>query len=132
METDWKRSEIEAIDIAVTCARVAEDKKGTEIRVLEVGSYLPITDFFVFITCTNRRHLLALSEELLKFLKETWPEGIRAEGVEAGWWVLLDAGPVVIHLFEERARRYYDLDQLWADAGEVDWRKGPLGQTKPA
>ena len=116
----------------MTCARIAEDKKGTEIKVLEVGTYLPITDFFVFVTCTNRRHLLALSEELLKVLKQELPGGIRTEGVEAGWWALLDAGPVVIHLFEERARRYYDLDQLWADAGEIDWRKGSLGESKPA
>jgi ribosome-associated protein len=91
--------------------------------VIEVGEVIPITDFFVLVTCSNRRHVDTLSQEVLKALKEKISGNPRVEGRGAGWWVLLDAGIVVVHLFEERARDFYDLDNLWADAREIDWKK---------
>ena len=118
-----KVNKIESIDIAIACARIAEDKKGQDIKVIEVGEIIPITDFFVLITCSNRRHVDALSQEIMKAMKEKMSGNPRVEGRGAGWWVLLDAGIVVVHLFEERARDFYDLDNLWADAREIDWKQ---------
>jgi ribosome-associated protein len=86
-----------------------------------VGEIIPITDFFVLVTCSSGRHVRALVEEIQKALKEQQIHVPRVEGSGGGWWVLLDAGAVVVHLFEEEARRFYDLDHLWADAALVEW-----------
>ena len=87
-----------------------------------MGKIIPITDFFVLVTCSNRRHVEALGDEILKVLKKECSGNTSIEGRGKGWWVLLDAGAVVVHLFEERARQFYDLDNLWADARIIDWK----------
>jgi ribosome-associated protein len=119
------RTEIELIDIAILCARFAEERKGRDIKVLEVGEILPITEFFVLVTGTSPRHVRALTEEMTKKFKEKKLGVPTVEGSEIGWWVLLDAGGVVVHVFEEKAREFYELDSLWADARSVAWQEPP-------
>jgi len=90
--------------------------------VLEVSGIMALTDFFVLVTGSNPRHIKALASELSKIIKRKFQTVPSIEGTDTGWWVLLDAGPVVIHLFEERARKFYELDELWADAKAIDWK----------
>ncbi len=71
------------------------------------------------------RHILALCDEILKTIKKEKIGDTHVEGRGTGWWVLLDADTVVVHLFEERSREFYDLDNLWADARIVDWKEQP-------
>jgi len=115
------RNKIEPKDIAILCARFAEERKGRDIKVLEVGEILPITEFFVLVTGTGPRHIKALTEELIKEFKDKKLGVPSVEGSEIGWWVLLDAGGVIVHLFQEKAREFYELDDLWADARPLDW-----------
>ena len=91
--------------------------------MLDVGKIIPITDFFILITCSSRRHVKALSQEIIKVLKKKKVTVPGIEGSNYGWWMLIDAGSVVVHLFEEEARKFYDLDHLWADAEIMDWQK---------
>ena len=117
------RTDIELLDIAILCARFAEERKGRDIKVLEVGEILPITEFFVLVTGTSPRHVRALTEELTKKFKENKLGVPSVEGSDIGWWVLLDAGGVIVHVFEEKAREFYELDSLWADARVVEWQE---------
>lgn len=117
------RTEIELIDIAILCARFAEERKGRDIKVLEVGEILPITEFFVLVTGTSPRHVKALTQDLTKKFKENKFGVPSVEGSDVGWWVLLDGGGVIVHLFEEKAREFYELDSLWADARNIDWKE---------
>jgi len=114
--------------LAVTCARVADERKGREITVREVGGILGIADYFVIVTGGSQRHLRSMAEEIDRRVREEGQPGReggrrggRIEGRTSGWWVLLDFGLVVVHLFSEEARRHYDLDLLWADAPLVEW-----------
>jgi ribosome-associated protein len=108
---------IEPEVIATALAKVALDKKGSDVTILDMRSLVDYTDVFVLITGKNRRHVAALAEELRTHAKHQL--GLRCEGIEgltAARWVLVDLGSVVVHLFEEPLRGFYNLDGLWSDA----------------
>ena len=115
---------IDTLDIALHLARLADDRKATRITVLKVDEVMPLTEYFVILTCSSRRHVQALTEDLGQWLKHEEIAIPKIEGADFGGWTLVDSGPVVVHLFEERSREYYDLDNLWADAVVVDWMDG--------
>ena len=89
--------------------------------MLDVSGLLVITDLFVIGTGTSRRHVLTLAEEVEERLKQEDRRPLRREGVEDATWVLLDYGDVVVHVFDEETRRYYDLERLWGDAPRVQF-----------
>jgi ribosome-associated protein len=107
----------------VTCARIADEKKGSEIIVREVAGILRIADYFVIVTGGSRRQLRAIAEEIGGRVRAEGGERGRVEGLDSDWWVLLDFGDVVVHVFSEVARRHYELDLLWADAPVVEWQR---------
>lgn len=84
--------------------------------LLDVSKLLVITDLFVIATGTSRRHVLTLAEETEAKLKEIGRRPLRREGMDDATWVLLDYGDVVIHVFDEVTRSFYDLERLWGDA----------------
>lgn len=78
------------------------------------------------MTGLNRAHVKALHQELHVRLKAAGERYSRAEGAESGWWVLLDYVDVVVHVLQPEARRYYDLDRLYQDCEQLDWREVTL------
>jgi ribosome-associated protein len=101
---------------AETAAAAIDDKKGLDIVLLDVSKLLVITDLFVIATGTSRRHILTLAEEAEAKLKEIGRRPLRREGLDDATWVLLDYGDVVVHVFDEATRSFYDLERLWGDA----------------
>ncbi len=95
---------------------IAIDKKGESIRVLDVLSGFSITDYFVLISAQNRRQAQAICSAIDVDMKHGGVPKARIEGYQAGWWVLLDYDEVVVHVFQEEAREFYNLEELWADA----------------
>jgi ribosome-associated protein len=107
---------------AVEAARAADDKKGLETVVLAVGAVLALTDHFVITHGTNPRQVRTIAEEVERRLTELGgPKPLRIEGLDDLSWVLLDYGDFVVHVFNEDARRYYELERLWADVPKVEW-----------
>lgn len=107
--------------LALAAARVAAENRGQEVTVLDLREVTPICDFFVLATGTSRRQLHAMSEEIdHKLEDELGDRRLGREGYDESRWILLDYGDVVVHLFEEDARRFYDLEGLWGDAKRVD------------
>jgi ribosome-associated protein len=109
-------------DIAATAAG---SKKGDDILVLEVGDIIAITDVFVIASGTNRRQVRTIVEEVERQISDQ--TGIRpgsVEGLDDASWVLLDYGDLVVHVFLDETRAYYDLERLWADAPRVTWDPG--------
>lgn len=107
---------------AVTAAQAAADKKGTDIVLLEVGEIISIIDWFVLVSASNTRQVRTIVDEIehaLVDLDGAVPSG--SEGRDDATWVLLDYGDVVIHVFLDQTRAYYDLERLWADAPRLDW-----------
>ena len=111
----------ESLQLALAAARVADDNRGQDIKVIDLREVTPVFDFFVIATGSSKRQLHAMSEEIDRvFEKELGQHRLGIEGYVEGRWVLLDYGDVVIHLFDAEAREYYSLEQLWGDARQVE------------
>ena len=101
---------------AKTAARAADEKSATDVVILEVGP------------------VLAIAEEIEASIGENGgPKPLRVEGLSDRQWILLDYGDLVVHVFLEETRAYYDLERLWADVPRVAWQQasldGPASQT---
>lgn len=101
-------------------ADVLAEQKGEEIVVLRMSDVLPVTDYFVIATGRNVRHVDSLVEVLEKRLKELGVPIRNRSGKDQKYWVLVDLGAIVVHVFRADARRYYDLEMLWGDAERVE------------
>jgi ribosome-associated protein len=109
-----------SLQLATAAARVALHNNGSDVMVLDVCDQTALFDYFVLATGTSRRQLHAISEEIDDVLqKEMGDRRLGIEGYEDSRWIVLDYGSVVIHLFDEETRSYYDLESLWADAKAV-------------
>ena len=116
-----------SLDIALAAARVAHENRGQEIVLLDLRELTAVFDFFLIATGTSRRQLHAIAEEIDHILSEEFGEKrMGIEGYAAGTWILQDYGDIVIHLFDQEARDYYALEQLWTGAKRIDWQ-APLG-----
>ena len=109
------------LELAQLCARVADDKKASDIVVLDVEKVFGITDYFVIMTGRSGRHIRMLADEIVHEARRQGVRQIRREVRGSARWALADLGTVVVHVFESEARRFYDLELLWGDAPRVDW-----------
>lgn len=101
----------------MAAARTALENRGRDVTVLDMREVSPMFDYFVLATGTSRRQLHAMSAEIYHQLRDEFgEERLGFEGYEESRWILLDYGDVVIHLFDDQAREYYCLEQLWSDA----------------
>ena len=110
----------EMTDIAV---KTLDAKKADNIKVLETGDVTVLADYFVICTATSTTHIKTLSDEVDKALSEQGEPAIRTEGYRGGGWVLVDFGCLVVHIFTDETRKFYNLEHLWGDAPEVDISK---------
>jgi ribosome-associated protein len=109
---------------AVAAAQAASAKQAGDIVILDVRELIVITDYFVITSGSSERQVRTLAEEIEKALRERLQvKPVRREG-EDGWrWVLLDYVDVVVHVFADQEREYYDLERLWRDAPRVEWEE---------
>ncbi|MCR4792523.1 MAG: ribosome silencing factor [Lachnospiraceae bacterium] len=97
-----------------------EDKKGLDIKVLDLSKVSDITDCFVIASGTNRSQIQALSDGVEEAFakKQIFHQGI--EGYDTANWILLDYGDIVVHIFDKDSRELYDLERIWNDADRVE------------
>ena len=112
MTTDVDQS----LDIYV---KAALDRKALELVVLDVRSLTSISDAFIICHGRSNRQVIAIAEHIQIFLKKQNISPLSVEGAKDGHWVLLDYGHVIIHIFYESIRRFYDLEGLWVDAKRI-------------
>lgn len=107
-------------------AHTADDKKGEDVVVLEVGDIFSIAELFVFVSAPNTRLVRTIVDEIELALKLSDDEGPRSiEGLDDATWVLMDYGDLIVHVFLTDTRDHYDLDRLWADAPAIEWMALP-------
>lgn len=94
------------------------EKKAQDLVVIEIGKISSLADYLVIATVENSRQLQAIARDLDEMVKKEGGHRLGDEGLDQGWWVLLDFGDVVVHLMQDEAREFYDLEALWSD-GEV-------------
>lgn len=107
-------------EIALLAAKALDSKKGQNIKCLETGHLTTLADYFVLCTATSTTQIKALADVCEKMLKDAGEPPHHVEGHRGGIWVLLDFSSVVVHIFNEEARQFYDLERLWSDATPVD------------
>lgn len=105
---------------AMLLANTLDGKKGEEIKVLKTEGLTTLADYFVICTATSTTQVKALADTCEKMLKDLGEPPHHVEGHREGGWILLDFSSVVVHVFMEESRKFYDLERLWADATPVD------------
>ena len=106
--------------IAYEVTKALDDKKGLDIKLLKIDRVSSLADYFLICTGTSNTHVKTLcdyAEFTLENLGETM---LSREGHRGNSWELLDYGTIVVHVFTEEARKFYDLERLWADAEQID------------
>lgn len=113
----------DALRISTIAARAADEKQASDVIVLDVGEILAITDLFVVASANNRRQVRTISDAITDAVrKETGRSPLSSEGVAEQQWILIDYGSVVVHIFDDETRRFYEIERLYRDAPLVNWR----------
>ena len=107
-------------DTAVMAAKALSGKLGLDIRVIEIADITVIADYMVIATGNSSTHVKALAEEVEYQLDKNGVSVSHIEGYRSNNWILLDYVDVIVNVFSEEAREFYDLDRLWQDGKPVD------------
>ena len=111
----------EELDERVLAAlHAAGEKKALEPVVLDLREVASFTDYFVIVSGANERQVQAISDEIYETLKKAGNAAARVEGYKTAEWILLDYGDFVVHVFEQKARKFYDLERLWRESKRVE------------
>ena len=119
---------VTARQMAVQAARLAHDSHCEEVLVLDLRRQSPVTDYYIIATGTSDRQLRSVADDIGRYGSEHGYRPWHVAGAESAQWIVLDLVDVVVHLFDDEHRRYYDLELLWGDAPRVPWRR----RTRPA
>ena len=112
----------DALRIAKIAAQAADQKQATDVTVLDVGEILAITDLFVVASAGNKRQVRTNSDAITEEVRtQTGRSPLSSEGVTEQQWILIDYGSVVIHIFDDETRRFYEIERLYRDVPAVSW-----------
>ncbi len=115
--------DISSRDLAVLAAQALDEKLATDVVVLPVGDVLAITEFFVIASASNKRQVKALADSVLTAVRDlTGRSPLRSEGAGEQQWVLIDYGDVVVHVFADETRRFYEIERLYKDVQPISWQ----------
>ena len=107
-------------EIAIAVTKALDEKKGMDIKLLKIDAVSSLADYFLICTGTSNTHVKTLCDFAEYTLEELGETMLSREGHRGNAWELLDYGTIVVHVFTEEARKFYDLERLWADAEVVD------------
>jgi ribosome-associated protein len=119
-----KKGEIDAARmLAIEAARIASDSHCEDVVILDLRDISPVTDYFIVTTGTSSRQMRSVADDIALFGKGIGQPAWQKAGMDSSQWVLLDFVDVVVHLFDEQARGYYDLELMWGEAPRVEWAR---------
>ena len=113
------RHSLEAEQLGQTIVDAAVSKMGEDVLLLDIRNLSSFADYFVICSGASERQLNALAEEVRVRTRADGVPLVRSEGSPASGWMLLDYGSVVVHIFSQPTRKYYNIEQLWKDARTV-------------
>src|SRR5258707_8474622 len=98
----------------------ASDKKALDLVLIDLREIATFTDYFVISSGANQRQVQAIADEVVEKLKKAGTPAARVEGYRTAEWVLVDYGDFIVHVFEDKARKFYDLERLWRDGKRIE------------
>ena len=108
-----------AKQLAAVAAKALDGKKGEDIKLIEITDVSTLADYFLICTATSGTHVKALCDAVEEAMDAAGEPMLNREGHRSGTWVLLDFGCLVVHVFTNETRKFYDLERLWSDATPV-------------
>ncbi len=108
------------LEQAKETAKILSDKKGLDIKIIEISDVSVIADYMVIATGNSSTHVKALADEVEEQLDDMGVSVSHIEGYRSNSWILLDYIDIIVHVFSNEAREYYDLERLWEDGTDVD------------
>ncbi len=121
---------MESKTLALTCARLADNKKAENIALLDLREISSVADYFVIVTGSNEPHLRAIVDEITEKLRlDHNVRPFSTDGARITPWIVLDFIDVLVHIMNDEFRELYDLENLWGDGGKIDFKSGtsPIG-----
>ncbi|MBN2125123.1 MAG: ribosome silencing factor [Deltaproteobacteria bacterium] len=115
---------MESLEKALLCLRIIKERKAIDPVLFEVGELTSIADYFLLASGGSSRQVQAITRHVEKRMREQGCRPYGVEGEQQGHWVLMDYGDVVIHIFYEPIREFYDLEGLWIEAPRVEVKGG--------
>ena len=109
-----------ATEVALQVTKALDEKKGVNIKLLHIEKVSSLADYFLICTGTSNTHVKTLCDYAEYTLENLGEKLLGREGHRGNTWELLDFGTVVVHVFTDEARAFYDLERLWADAENID------------
>ena len=119
LKTIPKADSRELDDRILGALNAANDKKALDLVVLDLREIATFTDYFVIASGNNERQVQAISDEVFERLKKSGNAAARVEGYKSAEWILLDYGDFIVHVFADKARKFYDLERLWREAKQI-------------
>ncbi len=107
-------------EMAKLAVKALEDKKGEEIRVIDISEVSVLADYFIIANGSNRSQVQALSDNVAETLGRAGVHTKQVEGYESANWILLDFGDIIVHVFDKENRLFYDLERIWRDGKIVE------------
>jgi ribosome-associated protein len=120
-QTSKKVEEIDGLEKARLCAEVAAAHKAERPLICEVAEVVGYTDYFVICSGRSTRHVQAIAEHIEAALAQRRVKPMGVEGLLEGHWVLLDLNDVIVHIFYQPMRAFYDLEGLWWEARQIEF-----------
>ncbi|MDR0812535.1 MAG: ribosome silencing factor [Oscillospiraceae bacterium] len=116
IENETVNEEFNPLNLLKKAVAALDDKKARDITVLHTHDVTVLSDYFVIVTATSAPHIKTLADEVEKKLRQAGYPPLHVEGYRSGGWVLVDFGAIVVHLFTQELREFYNLERLWADS----------------
>ena len=111
---------LSAKEVALEVTKALDSKKGIDIKLLRIEKVSSLADYFLICTGTSNTHVKTLCDYAEYTMEQLGEPMLGREGHRGNSWELLDFGSVVVHVFTDEARKFYDLERLWADAEQID------------
>jgi len=108
------------LQMAEMAVKTLDAKKAKDIRLLETKDVTVLADYFIICTANSTTHIKTLTDEVDHVLSEQGEPALRTEGYRDGGWVLIDFGCLIVHVFLDDIRKFYNLERLWSDARSMD------------
>ena len=110
----------ESLKMAQIAVKALEDKKGIDIKVIDISKVSTVSDYFVIASGNSKSQVTTLADNVEEFLGKEGYDANQREGYVTGVWVLLDFGDIVVHVFDKENRNFYNLERIWGDGIEIN------------
>lgn len=108
------------LEMARLACKALDDKKGFDIKVIDIHGVSVIADYFIIASAANQNQVQAMVDNVQETLGRAGFEPKQVEGNRSSTWILMDYGDLIVHVFDEENRLFYDLERIWRDGKSVD------------